>query len=347
MQWVSSAAATREGWINVGDFSDVEYIKMLAQLPSKKTPKNNQLRDNAFKAFRDPNSAEMQQYGIPYMVGSGIDYQASPKRWYNMPDYQYWMLEQWHKGNYVNDFTGVPAQGPCVIGDLPIEAQPEALTRAALEPLSGGNFHPGVELTWVLGHGELFEDDEPFRIKLGDRPTLYQDIGPLITFDKVFPPTSGTYDPDDYPIGPQMPGDLTRWMGLPWQPDAFSCQNVNFANDFPTVVWWPALLPVDVMPEFAFKQMSRTNLAMDERLKFASVRVPWARGAAGIGYHANASYFDGLNRMVFLVDQMGVVVKKDTPADLIAKGLPAQMFVEVDRGSMDLEFHEQPNTGIE
>ena len=44
---------------------------------------------------------------------------------------------------------------------------------------------------------------------------------------------------------------------------------------------------------------------------------------------------------------MGVVVKKDTPADLIAQGLPAQMFVEVDRGSMDLEFNEQPNTGIE
>ena len=144
-----------------------------------------------------------------------------------------------------------------------------------------------------------------------------------------------------------MPGDLTRWMGLPWQPDAFSCQNVNFANDFPTVVWWPALLPVDVMPEYAFDKLSCPTLTREEKLKFASLRVAWARGAAGIGYHANASYFDGLNRMVYLVDKMGVVVKKKTPVAL-TKGvnkLPEYMFVEVDRGSMDLEFNEAPNLG--
>ncbi|MFT4928637.1 MAG: hypothetical protein ACI8WB_004757 [Phenylobacterium sp.] len=343
MQWVSGAAATRQGWIDVGDFASVDYIKTLANKRNKKE------RDRVFKAFRNPQSPDIQQYGIPYMVGSGIDYDSSPKHWYNMPDYQYWILTQWHDGNYDNDFTGEPEQAPCSIDKIDLVDQPEALTRAALEPLSGGNFHPGVELTWVLGHGQLFDDDEPFRIKLGDRPSLYQDIGPLITVDKVFPPTEGDFTPNDYPIGPQMPGDLTRWMGLPWQPDAFSCQNVNFANDFPTVVWWPALLPVDVLPEFAYQQMWRVGqLSREERLKFATVRAPWARGAAGIGYHANASYFDGLNRMVYLVDKMGVVVKKETPPDLISaeNGLPEFVFVEVDRGSMDLEFNEAPNLGL-
>jgi len=343
MQWVSGAAATRQGWINVGDFSNIDYIKQLAD-------KSNQtIRDNAFKAFRDPQAQTPQQLGIPYMVGSGIDYQASPKRWYNMPDYQYWIIEQWHAGHYVNDFDGEPKPGPCAIDEIPLAMQPEALTRAALEPLSGGNFHPGVELTWVLGHGELFEDDEPFRIQLGNRPSLYQNIGPLITADTVFPPAKGPYNPDNYPIGPQMPGDLTRWMGLPWQPDAFSCQNVNFANDFPTVVWWPALLPVDVMPEYAYQQIQRVDaLSREERLKFASVRVPWARGAAGIGYHANASYFDGLNRMVYLVDRMGMVLKQPTPVDLTQgpNKLPSHLYVEMERGSMDLEFNSPPNLGL-
>ncbi|MCJ8271235.1 MAG: LodA/GoxA family CTQ-dependent oxidase, partial [Psychrosphaera sp.] len=341
MQWVSGAAATRQGWIDVGDFSSVDYIKQLADKANKAE------RDRVFKAFRDPEAKEQQQYGIPYMVGSGIDYDASPKHWYNMPDHQYWLLQQWHAGNYDNDFTGEPQPGPCDIEQVPLADRPEALTRAALEPLSGGNFHPGVELTWVLGQGALFDDAEPFRIKVGNRPSLDQPIGPLITVDNVFPPKNTPPTQASYPIGPQMPGDLTRWMGLPWQPDAFSCQNVNFANDFPTVVWWPALLPVDVMPEYAFDKLSCPTLTREEKLKFASLRVAWARGAAGIGYHANASYFDGLNRMVYLVDKMGVVVKKKTPVAL-TKGvnkLPEYMFVEVDRGSMDLEFNEAPNLG--
>lgn len=137
-------------------------------------------------------------------------------------------------------------------------------------------------------------------------------------------------------------------MGLPWQPDAFSCQNVNFANDFPTVVWWPALLPVDIMPEYAYKQAMRTDLSREERLKFAGIRAPWARGAAGIGYHANASYFDGLNRMVYLVDRMGVVMKQPAPTDLTTgeNALPEYLYVEMDRGSMDLEFDVQPNLGL-
>jgi len=347
MQWVSSAAATRQGWIDVGDFADINYIIQLADQSVTNLP----LRKKVFEAFRNPESDTVQQYGIPYMLGSGVDYDASPKRWYNMPELQYWLLTQWKDGNYVNDFNGtVSSPNYTSIEDVPVQEQPEYLTRAALEPLSGGNFHPGVELTWVLGHQALFDDEDPFRIKPGNRSSLFQDLGPLITKDTVFPPSAGSYNPDDYPIGPQMPGDLTRWMGLPWQPDAFSCQNVNYANDFPTVVWWPALLPVDVMPEFAYKQVLREDLSIEERLRFAAVRVPWARGAAGIGYHANAGYFDGLNRMVYLVDRMGVVVKKPTPIALtqrtLKNKLPEYIYVEVDRGSMDLEFDTPPNMGL-
>jgi hypothetical protein len=182
----------------------------------------------------------------------------------------------------------------------------------------------------------------PFRIELGDREQLIQDLGPLITPQNTLPP----YEPDNpnRPIGPQMPGDLTRWMGLPWQPDAFSCQNVNYANDFPTVVWWPALLPVDVLPWHSYQQAFRQDLPKSERIRFATDRVAWARGAAGIGYHANASYFDGLNRMVYLWERMGFVVKVPSPEDLRGgkDGLPDYLYVEKGRGSMDLEFDCPP-----
>ena len=344
MEWVSGAAATRPGWIDVGNFADVNYIKSLAD----NSASNKAQREKVFGAFHDPQSDKVEPLKIPFMVGSGINYDGSPKRWFNMTDYQYWVLSKWALGEYINDFKGEVQPAITNIEDLPLEQQPEALTKAALQPLSGGNFHPGVELTWILGHGDLYENEEPFRLKLGSRPTLYQNIGTLITEDVVFPPKGENYNPNDYPIGPQMPGDLTRWMGLPWQPDAFSCQNVNFANDFPTVVWWPALLPVDIMPEYAYKQAMRTDLSREERLKFASIRAPWARGAAGIGYHVNAGYFDGLNRMVYLVDRMGVVMKQPAPQDLTTgeNALPEYLYVEMDRGSMDLEFDVQPNLGL-
>ncbi|MBL4704426.1 MAG: LodA/GoxA family CTQ-dependent oxidase, partial [Flavobacteriales bacterium] len=230
------------------------------------------------------------------------------------------------------------------IHQLPLQKQPHALTQAALIPLSGGAFHPGVELTWVFEQPELFSDEEPFRIAVGDRTELSQNMGRLITPENTIPPKNWSKDSPYYPIGPQSPGDLTRWMGLPWQPDAFSCQSINYANDFPTLVWWPALLPVEVFPEFAFRQLSNTSLSEVERLVFANTRVAWSRGGAGIGYHANGSYFDGLNRMVYAWEQMGFVLKQKTPKEFVSL-LGEFVFVEMERGTMDLEFFQKPNLG--
>jgi hypothetical protein len=62
--------------------------------------------------------------------------------------------------------------------------------------------------------------------------------------------------------------------------------------------------------------------------------VPWARGAAGIGLHVEAGYTDGLRRMIELWTRMGVVVQRPGPKGL--PGVPEQIFVEVQRGSMDI-----------
>lgn len=360
MQWVSAAAANRQGWVRVGNFSDPAYIREL----SDPSPENERLRRHVFEQFRrkppcaedespeeDPRcreEIEKMQYRLPYMLGSGVDFAGGAEYWFLLTDYQVWVLEQWARGNYddwetFESLHTVSAE----LEDLPVEDQAEALIRAPLQACSGGNYHPGVELTWVLGRPELFA--EPYRIELGNRPSLVQDLGRLITPENAIPPEDvPPGERDKYPIGPQMPGDLTRWMGLPWQPDAFSCQSVELANDFPTLVWWPALLPVDVLPEASWRQVLRADLSRAERLRFAGNRVPWARGVAGIGYHANGSYFDGLNRMVYLWEHMGFVVQKRTPVELTEgpDALPEFLYVEVGRGSMDLETDEQPNLGL-
>lgn len=73
-------------------------------------------------------------------------------------------------------------------------------------------------------------------------------------------------------------------MGIPWQCDAFSCQQVLYANDLPNAIWWPALLPIDVLPESSYNQLMRKDLAPDVRLKFAANRVAWSRGGRGSAF---------------------------------------------------------------
>lgn len=345
MKWVATEALYRPGWIDVGDFSSMDYIQKLAN----NTEGSKKFREDVLSKFRAPDitTQDGEQYKMPYMAGGAIDYSTSPQRYYLMPDLQYWILQEWAAGNFNNDFNQLKdhaVQEPTSIEQLPLEEQPHALTKAALEPLSGGAFHPGVELTWILEQPQLFNDDEPFRLAVGNRELLSENMGRLITPENTIPPADGITEQKYFPIGPQSPGDLTRWMGLPWQPDAFSCQNINFANDFPTLVWWPALLPVEVFPEFAYQQISNPGLTREEKMPFINTRVAWARGGAGIGYHANGSYFDGLNRMVYAWEQMGFVLKRKTPDDLVDL-LGDYVYVEVERGSMDLEFLEKPNLG--
>jgi len=187
-------------------------------------------------------------------------------------------------------------------------------------------------------------DAEPFRIALAKRPKLVQDIGFLLTPETAFNgnPDLGTPPP----IGPQGPGDLTRWMGLPWQCDAFSCQQVLMQADFPTAVWWPALLPIDVLPEANYDSMMRDDLSDDERLKFFESRVAWSRGVAGIGYHANASYWDGITNMIALWERMGFVVRRPGPGgDGRLAAIPREVFGEVGRGNMEGRFKWNPTMG--
>jgi hypothetical protein len=339
MNWVTSAQNLHERWINVGNFADPAYVATLADPSETAKP----LREKVFKAFRDPNDDAPQQYKLPYMLGDGINYQASPLRWFRIPTQQYDVLKKWAAGEFVDDMGPRPWRDEAPEFDkIPLSEQPEALTRAALEMCSGGAFHPGVELTWPLRHAQLYRG--PYRIALStDRnPDLIQDLGQLLTPDLAFkgvPPVPPA-------IAPQMPGDLTRWMGIPWQCDAFSCQQVVFANDFPNAAWWPALLPIDVLPEAYYYSVMDPKLTPEQRVKFFESRVAWSRGVAGIGYHAEASYTDGLNQMISLWNRMGFVVKRPAPPDRnTLPGVPENLFVEVDRGSMDLTLDTPPFSG--
>jgi hypothetical protein len=349
MKWITEAALLREGWLDVGDFTDPGYIARLAD-PG---PASQALRQSVFGQIRNPYNQSDEAYieerlKMPYMMGHGVNYDGSPLQWFQFPHLQYDLLARWAAGDFVNDWDDADAAVIETLDDMPLTLQPQALTQAALEPCSGGAFHPGVELTYYLRHPAMYAKNadasvEPFRIARGDRPSLIQNIGRLLTPEKAMQGGNGA----GAPIGPQMPGDLTRWMGLPWQCDAFSCQTVRMQENFPTATWWPALLPIDVLPEDYYEALQRTDLTPDQRTQFFNSRVAWSRDVAGIGYHADGSYWDGITNMIALWQRMGFVVRRPGATDGAAPpALARDMFVEAGRSNMELMFNWTPSDGV-
>ncbi|WP_323769810.1 CTQ-dependent glycine oxidase GoxA [Antarctobacter sp.] len=345
MEWVTQAANLRQGWLAIGDLGDPNYVARLAD----PDPANAEFRQQIFALFRDPYNVGDDAYleerlKIPYMLGDGVNYDGSPLQWFQFPKLQYAYLEAWASGAFVNDYDGQVAEDVTTefdtFEDIPLDLQPGALTQAALEPCSGGAFHPGVELTYYLRLKEMYArntdpEAEPFRIAYGDRPSLNQNLGRLLTPQIAFDGFGDTPPP----LGPQMAGDLTRWMGLPWQCDAFSCQQVLMQQNYPTAVWWPALLPIDVLPEAYYTAGMDDTLSEAEREKFFANRVSWSRGVAGIGYHANGSYWDGITNMITLWQRMGFVVRMPSPN--------GDVFVEQGHAdNMETRFRWTPDQGM-
>jgi hypothetical protein len=345
MRWVSESAHLHTGWADLGPLHEESYIQKLSN-NSRATSKE---RNNIFSKIRKPPKAtdipgsesdhKNTSNLVPWMLGDGVNYPKSPLYMFNITETQYEKLKQWAKGNFINDFSVSKEEKIKTFDDIPLTEQPNALTRAALEACSGGGFHPGVELTYNLRHAQMYErfydtTSDSYRIALGKRPSLIQDLGESLTPTVFY---QGLQDVPP-PIGKQSPGDLTRWMGIPWQCDAFSCQAVDTNVDFPTAVWWPAQIPIDVLTEKFYNLANDRRLSQEQRRIFASQRKRWSRRVAGVGYHANQSYWDGLENMIALWQRMGIVVRrspkiKDDDFDVDLSG---DFFVETGRGVIEL-----------
>lgn len=345
MRWVSEAAHLHTGWADLGPLHKEIYIQKL----SNNNSATSKERNNIFSKIRKPPTGkEIPGYEsdqkntsdlVPWMLGDGVNYPKGPLYMFNITETQYKKLKQWAEGNFINDYSTSKEEKIKIFDDIPLTEQPNALTRAALEACSGGAFHPGVELTYNLRHAQMYErfydsSSDLCRIALGKRPSLIQDLGESLTPTVFY---QGLQDVPT-PIGKQSPGDLTRWMGIPWQCDAFSCQLVDTSVDFPTAAWWPAQIPIDVLTEKFYNLANDRRLSQEQRRIFASQRKRWSRRVAGVGYHANQSYWDGIENMITLWQRMGIVVRRSPKIenDDFDVDLSGDFFVETGRGVVQL-----------
>jgi hypothetical protein len=270
----------------------------------------------------------------------------------------YEQLRKWRDGEFETpagfDFKNIDEMGAFYRKQFVEGAKDEAksatlMTRAVLESLYGGGFHPGVELTWPMRHAQLYKEnrlayasvntdngyDYGFyglrEIRLNSasqeeqKEIFYNDFGLLMVPDDV----KESLDPDHYKhwFWKMTPGDMTKWMGIPWQSDAGSCQAIWTGSQYPVPSWWAANLPVDVLTEESYEQMKDETILADTRRNIYANRLPWLQttDTGFVGYHAEGGYMNGLIAMVYQWKDIGVVAGRPRGTDL--EGVPDIVYV--------------------
>ena len=286
-----------------------------------------------------PTPAELL---LPYYPGDGVDYPGSPLQWFAIPPFMYKHLQNWSEGKFTvtreeqNQASTIKTLGTYYAGVFANSKHAALLSaRAAMDSLYGGGFHPGVELTWPMRRKEMYATNKfvagvsedvnllglrEFRINAARNDSdTHNDFGRVISAIDVTHSVSPNSEASW--LWQSTPGDLTKWMGIPWQSDAASCQAVYTAQDFPIPAWWAANLPVTVIPASRydlFKHGANAEQALDfdtvEKLRqtqFAS-RQAWLQTAdtGFVGYHAQGGYTNGLIAMVDQWKNMGMVMAR-------------------------------------
>ncbi len=227
---------------------------------------------------------------------------------------QYRFLKQWVEGEFIADWD--PSfQPPKSIGDIHgPQAQAEAINQASLWFCLGGPFHPGCEMTWPMRYTTLYES--AFRIRLRTAGNPEPDYGDTLSPDVATGPGGPLYF--------NGPGDISRWMAVPWQTDTASCRaGYDQAYDPWLPTFWPARVPNHVLTLKDYEMVIDPHLPRQERLEAFNRRAVWYR-ILGDGY------LNQITNMVGHFGDLGVVEYR--PGVKESPDFPDQMFVETPPG---------------
>jgi hypothetical protein len=309
LQWVNQGFAATFGF-----GATYEAERIIARLADA-SPTNQPYRQGIFEKFRNPREHRLGKTLWPPFYGDAWDYldQQEPdvtvrheRSMAPVSDLQLDWLEKWASGDFISDLaTGRPA--PETLAELPVAGQPAALDEAALSHCLADAFHPGCEVTWPIRHRSLFRGPLRFRRRPADVPE--PDYGLVLTPAVALG--------DQGPLSGLAPGDLTRWMAVPWQTDTGTCRSAfrmfHTSESLPT--FWPAHVPNQVLSEADYQVALDPGQPLTRRQEAFATRRDWFRGLG-----------NDPNNMVTEFHQLGVIEARPGPADGVP--LPARMFVE-------------------
>ena len=149
------------------------------------------------------------------------------------------VLRRWVEGDYEVDWP--PASPPpSSLDRCRSPGSPTCSTRPRLHFCLADTFHPGCEMTWPMRHATMFSQAVPHPPAAPGTPE--PDYGPQLESQIALA--------DDGPLYAQGPGDITRWMALPWQGDTAFCRSGYDPEYDPYVpTFWPARVPNQVLTE--------------------------------------------------------------------------------------------------
>ncbi|WP_205728594.1 LodA/GoxA family CTQ-dependent oxidase, partial [Flavobacterium sp. J27] len=194
---------------------------------------------------------------MPMLCGNNPLTNVSPDKFLAMRPTQLFFLKQWAAGKFVNECQEWEEGNPTCSN--PWAFPPTTgigIDRGVLGNAVGGAFCPGAEMTWIMKNPAIYS--EPYRIK----HATY--VPGALSIPKPIADKDGSTAPN-LKAGLE-PGDLTKYIGVPWQADFHECtdQNVdvtfeNWNNIYPdstgdpvqqqiayNIPWWPAHRPMVV-----------------------------------------------------------------------------------------------------
>lgn len=314
LQWVNQGIfdMTRPG--DEMDWLSSRALSRLADPGRRSRP----YRTRIAGLFRNPAYQSSPVDQQPNFLGDGVSLPPTNQySWLPLTTLQYLQMQAWADGQFEPGSSTAPAKS---VEQLPLAERPGSLDEASLDSVLGGANHPGVETPWVLRVPSMWES--AYRLRIESNTVLVRDYGPTLT-----PAT--TMGPDG-PVHGVSPGDVTMWMGAPWQADAASCGNGYRSPSYTPPIspflptFWPARVPNEVLAQSDYDVVMDTSRPMAARRTAFARRRTWIRPLATIPVITQR-----LTEFVQTWPTLGVVTEKPGPAD---GAFPRKLKVETDVG---------------
>jgi len=250
--------------------------------------------ENRFFAGGAPDRRTHNLPLMPLLAGDNPISNTLSSKFLRLTDYQYYLLRQWAEGLFYNEKReGWAHPDPW----WPYSSAPprtgRELDRGVLSNVLGGAFCPGGEVGWVARNPSVYW--EPYRIKADPRFYVFQETAAQAnrTRSTAVEREYESFLGDALSLGNNFdrglqPGDLTKYMSVPWQADFNECSTqmidvtyLEWNEIYPAsdhdaamergqkvweTLWWPAHRPMQVteltgvqngQPSYAWAQWAR------------------------------------------------------------------------------------------
>jgi len=319
LQWVNKGFLSMFGAGAPMNFADPALLRKLAAVPQSMLYPDpyRELRRTVFNSFRATNTNSVEWGAWPWIYGDAFGYTnpdpsvpPSANTFLQLPAFFDYVLEKWVSGDFVDDYK--PEQHYQELDKVPLQEQPAMLDEAAMHFCLSDAFHPGCELTWPVRHASMYR--APYRIREREAGAADPSYGSTLDNNSVLAMNG--------PLFAQGPGDLSRWMAIPWQGDTAYCRSgydLQYDPYLPT--FWPARVPNQILTEADYDILCDASRPMSERIAAFHNRPSWLRQLP-----AQNPAPEQMMYMIQHFGEMGILEAKPKPADI--DWLPEHLYVE-------------------